>query len=223
MPVQNVAPAASDELDPELQVLHYSGKITRGEGYVTLRALSHALKSIGLPLEVFERDDRMVLGPLTSLQTRRWCSERCQHVVHDAVTDTTVAEIPVGFKASLFPLLVSVSDQGPLNVPGLDMLSYCTRCNIVVIYDIFHRAWNDLKDGLRRANLYKTFLLMFLGLGFRVRGNSKPLFAVLRTQVDRLALHQHGLSTRCGPCPKLFLMLATHHRGNRRYMPKIRM
>ena len=153
-----MGPVHLDELLPEVQELHYAGKSTRTESFLTLRSLSNSLAAIGLPLSVFTKDPELNVGPLGALESRQWNKKLQAFFVHNAATEQAVPELPASFRASAMPILVSISDQGPLNVPALDMLSYKLRAHVIVAWDPYHRAWNDLKDSLRKTGLFRTFL-----------------------------------------------------------------
>ena len=155
--MQNLSHVDSSELSPDMQARYHAGRLTRIDGFQTLRALSHALAAIGLPLEVFERDASLALGPLSASQRRHWCERSCRFLVYNEETEETQPEMPETFNALKTPVLVSISDQGPMNIPALDMISYKLRSHVVPLFDPFHRAWNDMKSSLRKAKLMRTF------------------------------------------------------------------
>ena len=77
--IQNMSPVLCEELHEDLQKLAYEGKATRVENFATMRPLSHALSSVGLPLHIF--DTPADLGPLEIGQGR--CMEDGEYVIKD--------------------------------------------------------------------------------------------------------------------------------------------
>ena len=58
LPIQNIKPVAKKEVSPEIPALGAKGKGTRIEGFNELRALSHSLMAVEMPLEkLFLKDD----------------------------------------------------------------------------------------------------------------------------------------------------------------------
>ena len=70
LPIQNLTPVLTGELLPELQDLAAQGKCCRIDTYNTLRALSHALNTINLPLEKFLKGSDYHMGPLMDHEER---------------------------------------------------------------------------------------------------------------------------------------------------------
>ena len=185
-----MSPVHVEELLPELQVMHTAGQTTRVDAFLTIRSLSHALRVLGLPLSVFQKDPDLCLGPLGPTQQRMWSDAEHAYKVADLAMETEGFEIPSTFDATEMPLLISVSDQGPLNLPPLDLLSYKLRAHVVVQYDPYHRAYNDLKDALRKSGLFRTFLEMSIifnlnygpgGTGRWLERKQQTLKEILRT------------------------------------------
>ena len=69
----------------------------------------------------------MIRGPLSASQRRRWCPGTCRFLIYDEEAEETQPEMPETFNALKNPSLVSVNDQGPMNVPALDMISFKLR------------------------------------------------------------------------------------------------
>ena len=158
LPLQNVQPVQSCELDPAIQQLARDEKITRVDGFNSMRALSHAMKSIGLPLSVFAKPQDMHLGPLKATEVR--VCVQGSFFIYDQLTTSTVRQLPEGLDLQTVPMLLSMSDQGPLNAPGLDHLQFHLGMLILPCYDCYHRCWNDIKASLRSApgSLFRTLL-----------------------------------------------------------------
>ena len=83
--------------------------------------------------------------------------------VHDEMAGTTVPEIPASLRNQLdrVPLLVSVSDQGPVNTAALNFLQLGSPIVIDCQFDTFHRAWNDIKLALKRS-AYKAWRVVLM-------------------------------------------------------------
>ena len=80
--------------------------------------------------------------------------------ITNAKTGQVARQLPEDFNFSQAPLLISVSDQGPMNQPGLDLLQYKLALDIHVMLDIYHRYWNDLKGAMTASSgaLFRVML-----------------------------------------------------------------
>ena len=102
--------------------------------------------------------DNVLLDPLTSAEKR--ILEDGAYWVVNMKTQQKTRQIPEDFSFLSIPMLISVCDQGPLNVPALDMVVYKLKMTVLNLYDTYHRAWNDVKNSLRQAtgSLFKVLL-----------------------------------------------------------------
>ena len=139
LPCQEMSPVYTHELDDEIQVLCHAGTAQRVEGFSTLRALSHSLSSIGLPLESFKLDEKLIARPLQAHESRVFSDG--EYWVFNQKTGEVVRQIPDGMALDQQPVLISVSDQGPLNVPALDMCAYRLKLSMHNQWDCYHRVW----------------------------------------------------------------------------------
>ena len=128
--------------------------MTRVEGYATLRAVSHSLNCVGLPLETFRKPDNLHVGPLAGHEER--VLSQGVHWIYDARSGSVKRQLPADFNFDKIAILISISDQGPLNCPGLDYLQFKLGAMVLPLYDPFHRCWNDLKSALKASGLFKT-------------------------------------------------------------------
>ena len=139
-------------------------KLTRIEGYNELRGLSHSLSLIGLTLMDFAVPEGLILRPLLK-QELLLPQPNGRPLVHNTVTQLTYPMVPPALQLSQLPLLVSISDQGPVNVPALNYLMYSEESLLVTSqWDCYHRTWNDLKLAGKRAagGVWKTILRLSL-------------------------------------------------------------
>ena len=70
LPIQQMQPVHTQELHEEIQALCFEGRAQRVDGFATIRALSHSLASIGLPLDAFRLNASLLLHTLDSEQRR---------------------------------------------------------------------------------------------------------------------------------------------------------
>ena len=70
LPIQNMKPVFRKEVDPEIQALGGMNKLTRIAGFSEIRALSHSLNAIKMPLEKFKLPPNVLWWPLTPHQKR---------------------------------------------------------------------------------------------------------------------------------------------------------
>ena len=129
LPIQQMAPVYIEELDEAVQALCCQGT----------RALSHSLASIGLPLESFILGEELIARPLEA-DERRIFSDGVPWI-YNLKSSQVVRQIPAGMALDQVPVLISVSDQGPLNVPALDMLVYHLKLSMNNQWDCYHRCW----------------------------------------------------------------------------------
>ena len=161
-PIQNITPLLKREIDLELQQLSGANKLTRIDGYTELRALSNCIRGLGVPLEFFVLDSSIICRPLGPSEVR--LEENGRIFVLDKKSGQKVAVLPDAFDASQVPLLCSVSDQGGINRASLDYCCYKLKLPLLVLFDPFHRCWNDIKDTLKKTppNLFKTMIAFSL-------------------------------------------------------------
>ena len=139
LPIQQMQPVYIEELSEEMKLLSFEGKAQRVEGFATIRALSHSLSYIGLPLQEFQLDAALIIRPLQSNESRIY-SDGIYWVVNEE-TQEVVRQIPEGVALDELPMLVSCSDQGPMVLSGLDMLQYHSKLSMHSQYDPYHRCW----------------------------------------------------------------------------------
>ena len=156
LPIQNLRPAQKTEVDPEILALASKNKLTRVQGYNEIRALSHSLMAINMPLQKFVFPEDLLWQPLSHYETRLWKDD--QWYVVNSRTGQVQKQIPDNFNILKTPILVSLSDQGGINRSGLDYLVHKKKLSIHVQFDPYHRGWNDVKLCLKASRLFKCFL-----------------------------------------------------------------
>ena len=158
LPIQNLRPVLKSEVDPEIQALSSINKLTRIQGYCEIRALSHALLAVNMPLQRFVFPQSLLWKPLMNYENRLF--ENGEFWITNSRTGEKIPQIPSGWSIATQPLLVSLSDQGGINRAGLDYLVFKLDLSIHVYFDPYHRGWNDIKDSLKKSkgDLFKCFL-----------------------------------------------------------------
>ena len=158
LPIQNLKPVARKEVDPEIQALGAKSKLTRIQGFNEIRAVSHSLKAVGMPLEKFFLDQNVAWRPLQDFQKRAF-KDGIWWVVNTR-TGIITPQLPKDFDMAKTPLLCSLSDQGGINRAGLDYLAWKLGMTIHIAFDPYHRSWNDVKHCLKSAkgDLFKCLL-----------------------------------------------------------------
>ena len=158
LPIQNMKPVVRSEVDPETQALSAINRLTRIQGYNELRALSHSLQAIGMPLEKFNFPQNLLWQPLESHEKR--VKENGQFWVVDSLTGEKRPQIPATFNILSQPLLISMSDQGGINRAGLDYMVHKLHLALNIQFDPYHRGWNDIKLALKQSQgeLFKCIL-----------------------------------------------------------------
>ena len=158
-PIQNITPLLKKDVCSEIQELA-AGKnqLTRMDGYTELRAVSHCLKGIGLPLEKFVLDPAIQWKAIA--QGKHRILKDGKIYIVDEETGKIEPVLPPCFHISQTYLLCSISDQGGINRASLDYCQFKLGMPLLVLYDPFHRCWNDLKETLKKTkkNLFKTLI-----------------------------------------------------------------
>ena len=149
---QEMRPVMLGDIDDSLLPLARQSKLKRVTGYNELRALSASLRTLGSSLLDFKIPDGLIARPLAANEFRLKGPDG-RYWVHDEDAGTTLPEIPasLGNQLHRLPMLVSVSDQGPVNTAALNFLQYGSPILIDCQWDTFHRAWNDI------IRMLKTF------------------------------------------------------------------
>ena len=141
------------DLDEELQEQGRKGKLEKLEGYIELRALSAALKNLGITLSDFQVPSNLHLRPVKEGELRVQDEHGRWYIGKEG--GEFVPQIPPALNLSTLPCLVSISDQGPQNMPALNFIQYSENALLCTcLYDPFHRAWNDIKLACKRATSY---------------------------------------------------------------------
>lgn len=158
LPNQNMKPVLKSEVDPQILALSAISKLTRIQGYSEIRALSHSLNAINMPLQKFFFPPGLLWNVLQGHESRVF--ENGEFFIVNHRTSEKKPQIPKNFCIHHTPLLTSLSDQGGINRAGLDYLVHKLGMSLHVQFDPYHRGWNDLKDCLKKSkgDLFKCFL-----------------------------------------------------------------
>ena len=140
LPIQNMKPVLKQEVCDEI------------------RALSHSLKAVGMPLEKFVLGKAVKWQPLKEFETRVF-EENCWWIKNSR-TGAKERQLPENFDICRTPILRSLSDQGGINRAGLDYLCWKLGLSIHIAFDPGHRSWNDVKQSFRssKGDLWKCLL-----------------------------------------------------------------
>ena len=157
LPIQNMRPVQKTEVDPEILALSSMNRLTRVQGFNEIRAVSHSLKAVGMPLEKFAIAKEVLWKSLEGHEERIWDNGVC--FIKNTRTGEKKPQLPENFSIHRTPILVSISDQGGINRAGLDYLVFKMGLGLHVLFDPYHRVWNDVRDCLKKGgDLWKSFL-----------------------------------------------------------------
>ena len=141
------------DLDDELVEQGRKGELSKLEGYIELRALSASLKNLGISLVDFAVPKGLRLAPLKPGEVRVKGADGRWYIGGEE--EGFVPQIPFHLDLSQMPCLISISDQGPQNMPALNYIQYSENALVChCLFDAFHRAWNDIKLATKRATSY---------------------------------------------------------------------
>ena len=157
LPIQNMRPVLKCEVDPAILSLSSMNRLTRVQGFNEIRAVSHSLKAVGMPLEKFAISEKVLWKSLKGHEVRIW--ENGMYFIKNTRTGEKMPQLPEDFSIHRTPILVSISDQGGINRAGLDYLVYKMGLGLHCLFDPYHRVWNDVRDSLKKGgDLWKSFL-----------------------------------------------------------------
>ena len=156
LPIQCLLPVRANELDDELKALVSMKRVCRVAGFAEFRALCNALGGISKPLGGFKVDDNVLWKPL-AVQERRELIDGKYYIYHQSTGDRKI-QMPEDFNFDQQKILVSVTDQGSVNLSVLDYVQHHLKLCVLVAFGRQHRTWNDLKSGMKAAGFFKTFL-----------------------------------------------------------------
>ena len=149
---QQLGHTMMSELDHSLIEFAKNRQLTRLDGYKELKGLSCALESsIGVTLMNFKVPTGLICRPLTREEFRVLDDNGRPWILREGAEP--VPQVPDNIHLANIPCLISISDQGPTNLAGMIFLMYSKQALMfLAIFDPFHRAWNDLKNAMKRTS-----------------------------------------------------------------------
>ena len=126
--------------------------MTRIGGFNELRGFSAILKhSLGIDITEFACPPGLLARPLKSSEARVMAADGRFYLV-DTKKNQCLAEIDTSVSLSKIKILISISDQGPMNMSSLNFMLYSEHAHMMLcLWDPYHRAWNDVKSAAKRA------------------------------------------------------------------------
>lgn len=160
---QQLGPVMMSHIHESLLPAAHQRKLTRVDGFKELRGLSGALRSLNIALVDFATPKGLFCRPLEAHEFRIPSEDGSHYVILDEKSGTIQPEIPPGLELGDVPLLVSISDQGPSNTAALNFIQFSSQAPMVVAqYDVFHRAWNDIKLAFKKTSFKAWKILLRL-------------------------------------------------------------
>ncbi len=151
LPSQQLSQVLMNDLSESLLPLARSQKLTRLEGFKELKGLCSSLKAIGLKIEEFMVPAGILCKPLTEHQYRLVGADGKVYIANDETGDLQL-QVPDAIDLGSLPLICSISDQGPNNTAALNFLMFSSEALLFWSeWDPFHRAWNDIKNSLKKS------------------------------------------------------------------------
>ena len=148
---QQLTQVMMSEVVDELLPMAKQSKLTRVDGYKELRGVSAALSGVGLSLIDFQPPSQLWCQPLEAHQVRIPMGNGAFAIFNEK-TNELCPQIPPHLDLAKLPILVSISDQGPVNSAALNYLQYSPQAILISTqFDCFHRCWNDLKLAYKRC------------------------------------------------------------------------
>ena len=151
LPNQQLSQVLFSDLHDSLIPLGRAKKLCRLDGFKDLKGLSASLKGIGLSLNNFRVPVGLICRPL-AVDEIKFVGPDGEVYIHNERTGGTYPQIPPHLDIAKIPMLHSVSDQGPNNVASLNFAMFSSHALLFwATWDPYHRAWNDIKLCLKRA------------------------------------------------------------------------
>jgi hypothetical protein len=144
-----ISDLGSNQLSTTLARLARDRKLNRIAAFLDMRALEHALQTVGLSLSDFTVPAHCLVRPLLCTE-KRYKLGRGHYVVEDTSSGRCYLQYPLGFSFANVPVLTNTVDQSAVGIAALHHLQSLGHC-IRVEFDAFHRSWNDIKLMLRRG------------------------------------------------------------------------
>ena len=127
-------------------------QLDRVEGYNEIRALGRGLESINMHWSDFKIPPGFHLRALQGHELRILDPETGRAFIYDESKDQLVPEVPLDFDLGDLPVLISISDQGPINWAALNYMMWSKQAHLLLcLWDPYHRAWNDCKNSAKKT------------------------------------------------------------------------
>jgi len=151
LPSQQLSQILMNDLSESLLPLARSQKLTRLEGFKELKGLCSSMKAVGLKIEDFMVPTGILCKPLAQHEYRLKGPDGKVYIVNEE-TNTLQLQVPDAIDLGSLPVLCSISDQGPNNTAALNFCMFSSEALLFWSeWDPFHRAWNDIKNSLKKS------------------------------------------------------------------------
>ena len=150
---QTMGKLMMSDLDEQLIQKAHQRKLTRIPGFNELRSLDAMLvHSLGIGVKDFAVPGGLFVKPLAPTQVRVRGKDGRAYIV-DTNTSAAFPEVSPDINLSELKILVTCSDQGPLNVASLNFLMLSSHAHMCLcLWDPYHRGWNDIKGAAKKAS-----------------------------------------------------------------------
>ena len=151
----------------------------------------------GLTLMDFKVPEGLLCRALGKHEVRIPSDNGTTFFIYDEKAHELRPQIPPGMDLGKTPLLLSISDQGPVNLSALNFLQYSSNALLMACqFDVFHRGWNDLKLALKKVTscrAWKTLLQLTVvaNLPYGPFGSSQWFFKLKSRLEEYLATHTY--------------------------------
>ena len=136
--------------DEDLQLLLMEGKLKLQSAFTYIKAVEGALVSVDKTLAEFRCPNELLLEPLAKNQLRVKHSNGNFYIVN-TLTHEAIRQIPDNFNWDSLPVLCHMIDQSQIGVAACYHMMHHMRLMVFVMYDYYHRTWNDIKNAARSS------------------------------------------------------------------------
>ena len=153
--------------DDSLKLKQLEGKLKLESAYAYIKSVQGALLSVKKSLDDFRCPKDLLLAPVTKNHVRVRDDSGIYWIVN-TITQECIRQIPDNFSWNSLPLLCNMIDQSQIGVAACFHMGHQMQLMVLVMYDYYHRAWNDIKNAAKTSNGFFFSIMLKYSLVFNL-------------------------------------------------------